>query len=613
MPIPRSVTLDHSGGIGVGQARPDQPLVTIVITSYNYGKYVADAISSALSQTYRNIEVLVCDNASTDNSLEVIRSFSDERLRVIARPENVGIQRNHNDAILEARGDYVVFLSADDMLLPTLVEDVLDYRRRHRDIDIVYASVCIVNKDLTVAEYFDHQQFDAADSYTGRNEFANLLTRDSCMYLPTVLFPREIFTELGLLDESLTVILDYEYDIRMASAGKRFGFIAKPEALIRFHGENRSGVTAFVKSGAQLREFCTLLDRYTQPKYHQQLAGYRTELQAMVERKITEIGAPYPEQLEAMKEELGPYVMRARASVAAVPQIGDDVLAGNGLISTVVPFSGRMGALIRALSSLKAQTYERWEAVVVCDGTPDPQAIVAHLGLQDRVRVTRMRRNGQGPGAARNAGLGEINGEIITYLDDDDKFDPGYFAQLARVFADPSIEATIGRAGYEVIGANGTVVAEGNDGSSGSGAISLIANRVPLGAVAHRRYCLAQIGLFRADAPALEDWEFLLRLAKAFRPHQLDVNAYTVCLDHRLDRQHIFGRRTSEGWSQYSSVLQGIYNAYPVSDESERQQRAAFQQRLQEIVQQGVNAIGKPTEILRFAAELSGRILPVRA
>ena len=162
--------------MALGQARPDQPLVTIVITSYNYGKYVADAISSALSQTYRNIEVLVCDNASTDNSLEVIRSFSDERLRVIARTENVGIQRNHNDAILEARGDYVVFLSADDMLLPTLVEDVLDYRRLHPDIDIVYASVCIVNKDLTVAEYFDHQQFDAADSYTGRNEFANLLS-----------------------------------------------------------------------------------------------------------------------------------------------------------------------------------------------------------------------------------------------------------------------------------------------------------------------------------------------------------------------------------------------------------------------------------------------------
>jgi O-antigen biosynthesis protein len=593
------------------QAAPGEPLVTIVITSYNYGKYVADAISSALAQTYRNIEVLVLDNASTDNSLEVIRSFSDERLRVIARTENVGIQRNHNDAILEARGDYVVFLSADDMLMPTLVEDVLDYRRVHPDIDIVYASVCIVNKDLTIAEYFDHQQFDAADSYMGRNEFANLLTRDSCMYLPTVLFPREIFNELGLLDETLTVILDYEYDIRMASAGKRFGFIAKPEALIRFHGENRSGVTAFVKSGAQLREFCILLERYTQPKYHQQLAGYRSELHAMVERKIAEIGAPYPAELEAMKEELAPYVMRARASIAAVPQIGDDVLAGKGLISAVIPFGGRMGPLIRALSSLKAQTYERWEAVVVCDGTPDPEAVVAHLGLQDRVRVTRMRRNGRGPGAARNAGLGEINGEIITYLDDDDKFAPNYFAELARMFVDPSTEVTIGRANYEVIGRSGSAVAEMTAG--GESAISLVANRVPLGAVAHRRYCLAQTGLFRADAPALEDWEFLLRLTKAFPPRRLEAEAYIVCLDEMLDRQYIFGRRTSEQWSQYASVLQGIYNAYPASDESDRQQRAVFQQRLQEIVQKGVNAIGKPTEILQFAAELSGHTLPVRA
>jgi glycosyltransferase involved in cell wall biosynthesis len=247
----------------------------------------------------------------------------------------------------------------------------------------------------------------------------------------------------------------------------------------------------------------------------------------------------------------------------------------------------------------------------VCDGTPDPEAIVAHLGLQDRVRVTRMRRNGRGPAAARNAALGEINGEIITYLDDDDKFAPEYFAELARMFADPSIDVTIGRANYEVIGRSGTAVAEMR--ASGESAISLVANRVPLGAVAHRRYCLAQAGLFRADAPALEDWEFLLRLTKTFPPRRLEADAYTVCLDHMLDRQYIFGRRTSEQWSQYASVLQGIYNAYPASEESDRQQRAVFQQRLQEIVQNGVNAIGKPTEILQFVAELSGQTLPVRA
>ena len=99
----------------------DSPLVTIVITSYNYGRTVGEAIASALGQSYENIEVLVLDNASTDDSVEVTRAIRDPRLRIVARKSNIGIQKNHNDGIARARGEYVVFLSADDLLLPNLV------------------------------------------------------------------------------------------------------------------------------------------------------------------------------------------------------------------------------------------------------------------------------------------------------------------------------------------------------------------------------------------------------------------------------------------------------------------------------------------------------------
>ncbi|HTU83820.1 MAG TPA: glycosyltransferase, partial [Candidatus Acidoferrales bacterium] len=427
------------------------PLVTIVITSYNYGEYVGDALSSALAQTYRNLEVLVLDNASTDNSLEVIRSFSDRRIRVIARSENVGIQRNHNDAIREARGEFVVFLSADDMLLPTLVEDVLAYRRAHPEVDIVYASVVIVDKDGNWTQYFDQPALDACETYWGRNEFASLLTRDSYMYLPTVLFPKAVFDEIGLLDETLSVVLDYEFDIRMAGAGKRFAFFSKPEALIRFHGENRSGVKNFVKTGGQLREFCSILERYTQPRFHPRLAGYGLELNGMLQKKVLEIGQAFPNEYQAQRPELDPLVARAAASIATVPAVGEAVLRGEGLISVVIPHGGRTAPLQRALQSLAAQSYANWEAIVVCDGTPDPSALIEAMRLGERVRVTRLMRGARGQSAARNAGLREVNGEIVAYLDDDNRLTSRYLAALAAAFSNPSVAATIARADLAVV------------------------------------------------------------------------------------------------------------------------------------------------------------------
>ncbi len=584
------------------------PLVTIVITSYNYGAYVADAIRSALAQTYRHIEVLILDNASTDNSLEVIRSFDDARIRVIARPENVGIQRNHNDAIKEARGDYVVFLSADDMLLPCLIDDVLAFRARHPAVDIVYGSVVIVDKDSRFTEYFEHPQFDFANSYSYRNEFANLLTRDSCMYLPTVLFPRSIFDELGLLDESLSVILDYEYDIRMAAAGKSFAFLAKPLALIRFHGENRSGAGAFVKSGGQLREFCTLLERYTQPKYHNGLVGYRTELQAMVERKVEEIRSQYPAEFASMQNELQPYVDRARRSVAQVPLVSTEVTEGRGLISVVVPFSGRVPALQRALSSLAKQTYRHWEALVVSDGAPDPEGLIEWIGLQDRVRVTAMRRAGRGPGAARNAALHGLRGEIVVYLDDDDTFSYEYFAAIARAFSDPTVHATLARWKLAAIGADGEMAAESpwHFASGSPGKASWISNVVPLGAVAHRRFCLASAGYFRTELQALEDWDFLIRLTYGYPLSAIGVDGCTIGLDRSLSGQYVFGRRTSSEWTAYASAVQQIYQWYPARDAGETAARSAFLQSLQGIVQRGLNGIGNPSEVIEFARSLAG-------
>ncbi len=582
------------------------PLVTIAITSYNYARTVGDAVASALAQTYRNLDVVVLDNASTDDSVAVVHAIRDERLRVVEHPENVGMRRNHNLAIREARGEFVMFLSADDMLLPCAVRDAIDFHRAHPEIDMAYFSVSMADTDGNVGGYFDHPSHDGAEYYQDRNELANLLTRDNCMYMPTMLFPRALFEELGELDERLNILLDYELDIRMAAAGKRFAFVSKPEAIIRMHGDNRSGVKKFVGSGNQLRDFCAILRQYVVPANFDLLAGYKIELLRMLEGKVREMSVPFPAEFAALANELVPLV---EATHVAIDQVPDRTVAsdrGEALISVVIPFAGRSGELDRALRSLRAQTYANWEAIVSCDGSYDPSGFIQRLGLADRVRVSRLRRS-RGPSGVRNLALHGVRGEIVAYLDDDNRYEPGYLAAVAAAFADPSVQITVGRSRFGVLGPGGDVLlqSEPTNGLRG-GVLGRISNAVALNAVAHRRSILAVTGYFNESYGVLEDWEFLMRSTRSQAVKPLDIDACVLGLEAPLLRHHVFGRRSSPHWTEYAQRVQDLYNAYPARTPEEGAAREAFFGTLQATINAGVAAGGRPEQVLAFAQALTG-------
>lgn len=100
-----------------------RPLVTIAIPTYNNAEYLRTAIGAALRQTYENIEVIVVDDRSTDGSLEIARSYSDSRLRIVENERNLGLVGNHNKVLEEARGTYLKVLHADDVIVPEAVAE----------------------------------------------------------------------------------------------------------------------------------------------------------------------------------------------------------------------------------------------------------------------------------------------------------------------------------------------------------------------------------------------------------------------------------------------------------------------------------------------------------
>lgn len=98
------------------------PLVTIAIPTFNRASLLQDSVKAALSQTYQHFEVVVSDNASTDDTAEVLRGFNDARLRVVRQSNNIGLMPNWNACLAEAKGEFIVFCSDDDLLAPWILE-----------------------------------------------------------------------------------------------------------------------------------------------------------------------------------------------------------------------------------------------------------------------------------------------------------------------------------------------------------------------------------------------------------------------------------------------------------------------------------------------------------
>ena len=114
----------------------DYGLVSIVMPNYNGGKYLKETIDSVLSQTFDNWELLFVDDCSTDNSLEIVRSYADERIRIFQNETNRGAAVSRNRAIEAANGRWIAFLDSDDLWLPEKLEKQVAFMK---DKEIVFS------------------------------------------------------------------------------------------------------------------------------------------------------------------------------------------------------------------------------------------------------------------------------------------------------------------------------------------------------------------------------------------------------------------------------------------------------------------------------------------
>lgn len=128
-------------------AMVQKPLITVGIPVFNGGRFIRKAIESVLKQSYSNIEIIVTNDASKDNSLEIIKSINDSRLIVVDDKINHGLPYRLNQQINLANGEYFVRMDQDDIMFPDRIKEQLEYLEKHPSIDVCGGNAVVIGDD----------------------------------------------------------------------------------------------------------------------------------------------------------------------------------------------------------------------------------------------------------------------------------------------------------------------------------------------------------------------------------------------------------------------------------------------------------------------------------
>jgi len=121
------------------------PLVTVVTLTYNSRRYVSDAISSVLGQDFEDFELLISDDCSTDDTLKMVRAFSDERVRTTTTNQNLGPAGNYAHAFGRARGKYIAIFNSDDILLSGSLTRKISILEEDSTIGVVHSNALVID------------------------------------------------------------------------------------------------------------------------------------------------------------------------------------------------------------------------------------------------------------------------------------------------------------------------------------------------------------------------------------------------------------------------------------------------------------------------------------
>jgi glycosyltransferase involved in cell wall biosynthesis len=200
------------------------PKVTVVMAMYNAAEFLGEAVSSILTQSYQDYELIVVDDCSRDNSLEIIESFKDQRIRVIKHSFNVGASVSRNDALAQARGEFVAIMDADDVCGPKRLEHQVAVLEATPMIGFVG---CAVYDNIDAGGAVLHTSHVPEDNDTIQRE----LMQRWCFFHSSLMFRKSLYELVGGYRKEFEAAEDHDFILRMLEHCQAYNL---PERLVSY-------------------------------------------------------------------------------------------------------------------------------------------------------------------------------------------------------------------------------------------------------------------------------------------------------------------------------------------------------------------------------------------
>lgn len=239
--------------------------VSVIITSYNYEQYIKEAIESVLNQTYSDFELIVIDDCSTDNSIDVIKQFSDERIKFIQNEQNLGLKGSMQKAISVCTGDWIAFLESDDIWFPETLEKRLECAEKYPQVGIIFNDVLEFGDEkwlLAVKKNFERVRKILSKKTFPKNIFYDINLHNLILTFSSVMIKRELFENLNF-ETPIDSLLDWWIYIHIAYNTDAFYM---KEKLTKWRQHRQSYITQKKKTKFKMANISAYIDVYKHQK-----------------------------------------------------------------------------------------------------------------------------------------------------------------------------------------------------------------------------------------------------------------------------------------------------------------------------------------------------------
>ena len=224
-------------------------LVTTAVVTYNAAAFV-ETLESVFHQTYKNIELIISDDCSKDNTLEIVEKWSSQSrvkerfvdIKIIKVPQNTGVSANCNRAIAASSSNWIKFIAGDDILLPQCIQDNMNFSNQNPSAKIIFSQVKVYQDTFEEKNFKKYipSQFPnnlMKVEFSAKDQFKILLASDRITYTPSYFFNKESLLSVGGYDEDNKLVEDYPMWLKLTKAGERLSYFHKETVGYRIHSK----------------------------------------------------------------------------------------------------------------------------------------------------------------------------------------------------------------------------------------------------------------------------------------------------------------------------------------------------------------------------------------